>query len=279
MTESTQQLPETPEGAMIVCIASKPKTGKTVSACTFPKPMLVLDFDRGFESVKHAKNKDKLLVVPDWKDITVVTFYKKQSADLTFKTWQLVKGGASGPPPEYAKDALNVITQYNNLMKELAVDGCITIDGTKIGPFKTLIIDPLTTFFRLWKECILYANSIPELRRGDYLTLEGTLANQFIPNLKSLADLVPNIICLNHEDFDQSEDGTLTGEYPVGPTKNLGKNLSEFFDEVWRMEIAQDGTYTWRTRIHGLFRGAGSRHHLPDPIKPATYLELSKYLK
>jgi hypothetical protein len=264
---------------MLINIVAKPKMGKRVSACTFPKPLLLLDFDRGFESVKNTTNKDGSLVVPDWKDITVVELFKRQASPLVFKSWQLVKGGGVGPPPDHAKEALPVLTLYNELMAELATDGCHTISGVKIGPFKTIVIHPLTAMFRLWKDGILFTNSIPELRRGDYLTLEGVLANQFIPNLKSLMDTIPHVVCVDHEDFDQSDTGTLTGEYPVGPTKNLGKNLSEFFDEVWRMEIAQDGCYCWRTRNHGLFKGAGSRHHLPDPICPATFAELSKYLK
>lgn len=264
---------------MLINIVGKPKTGKTVSAGTFPKPMLILDFDLGAKSIENAKHKDGTLVVPDYKDVSVIEFLKVQSSPLVFKSWQLVKGGASGPAPDHAKEALPVIEKYNAIMKELAVDGCATVGGIKIGPFQTIVIDPLTTMFRLWKDAILYTNGIPELRRGDYLTLEGVLANQFIPNLKALNQKVPYIICIDHEDFDQNDTGTLTGEYPVGPTKNLGKNLSEFFDEVWRMEIAQDGEYCWRTRIHGIFRGAGSRLHLQDPIKPSTFKSLESILK
>lgn len=266
--------------SLLVNIVGKPKTGKTVSACTFPKPGLVLDFDLGFESVRHARDNNNNLIVPDHNQITVIEFFKKQAAPLVFKTWQLVKGGGVGPAPEHAKDAMPVIEKYNRVMADLAKDGCIvTNEGKKVGPFKTLVIDPTTAMYRLWKDGILFANGIPELRRGDYLTLEGVLANQFIPNLKSLLTTIPYIICLSHEDHDQSDNGTLIGEYSVGPTKNLGKNMSEFYDEVWRMEQAQDGRYQWRTRNHGLFRGAGSRHHLNDPICPATYAELSKYLK
>lgn len=265
---------------LLINIVGKPKTGKTVSACTAPKPLLLFDFDLGFESVKNARGIDGNLIVPDWEQITVIEFYKKQAAPLVFKTWQLVKGGGVGPAPEHAKEAMPVIEKYNKMMADLSKDGClVNNEAKKVGPFRTLVIDPTTAMYRLWKDGILYANAIPELRRGDYLTLEGVLANQFIPNLKSLNDVIPYIICLSHEDFDQSDNGTLTGEYPVGPTKNLGKNMSEFYDEVWRMEQAQDGQYSWRTRSHGLFRGAGSRHHLPDPIKPATFKELIKHLK
>jgi len=265
---------------LLINIVGKPKTGKTVSACTFPKPIVLLDFDLGFASVQNAKNKDGTLVVPDHAQVTPIQLFKKQAAPLDFKSWQLVKGGATGPAPEHAKEAMPVLEMYNKMMADLAVDGClVNKEGKKVGPFKTVIIDPTTAMYRLWKDGILFVNKVPELRRGDYLTLEGVLARQFIPNLQYLSSIVSYVICISHEDFDQSDTGTLTGEYSVGPTKNLGKNMSEYFDEVWRMEQAQDGTYCWRTRNHGLFRGAGSRHHLPDPLKPATFAELSKHLK
>ena len=266
---------------MVIGIVSKPKTGKTVSACTFPKPMLLEDYDRGFESVKNTRGKDGLLVVPDWKNITVIEFYKKQQAPLIFKSYASTgdKAKTIGPAPEYTKDAINVIDKYNSLMKELFDKGTITINGAEIGPFKSLVIDPATTMFRVWKDALLLVNNIAELRRGDYLALEGLLANQFIPNLKALSDIIPYIILTDHEDFDATEDGTIINEFPVGPSKNMGKNLSEFLDELWRMEVKGDGTYVWRTKNYGLFKGAGSRLDLSDPISPATFQVLDKILK
>ena len=53
-----------------------PFSGKTVSACTWPKPLLLIDFDDGFESVKHAKNKLGQLIVPDWKEVTIIILNK-----------------------------------------------------------------------------------------------------------------------------------------------------------------------------------------------------------
>lgn len=264
---------------LLINIVGKPKTGKTVSACTFPKPLFLIDFDKGFESVRHTKKPDGTLLIPDWKDITVFSFYKKQSVALEFRNWKQQKGGSIGPAPAYAKEAMPVIEKYNSIMAELAIDQCVTLDGKKFGPFKTVVIDPLTTMFSIWSDGLLSTNSIPDLRIGDYLTLAGVLEKQFIPNLKSLMDTIPYIICIDHEDTDQSTDGAVVGEFPAGPTKRLGKDLSRHFDEVWRMEMAQDRQYTWRTRNHGLFRGAGSRFDLIDPIKPATFAELSKHLK
>lgn len=263
----------------VISIVGKPKLGKTVSACTFPKPLLLLDFDRGFESVKNTHNKDGSLVVPDWQDIVVVEFYKKQQSPLSFKSYASTsdKAKSSAPAPEYTKGALDVISRYNAVMTELFDKG--TAEGKGLETYKTLVIDPLTTMFRIWKDAILNVNSIAELRRGDYMTLEGLLGNQFIPNLKALSDKIEWIILLDHEDFDATDDGNIMNEFPVGPSKNMGKNLSEFLDEVWRMEVSSDGLYKWRTKPHGLFRGAGSRLDLLDPVSPATYQKLQELLK
>lgn len=265
----------------VICIVGRPKTGKTVSACTFPKPILYLDFDRGFESVKNTKAPNGSLVVPDWEQITVIEFYKNQQTDITFASYASTgdKAKQISTPPEYAKDAINVVAKYNSLMQELHKKGTVTINGSEIGPFQSLVIDPLTAMFRLWREGILWMNKLGELRRGDYMTLEGILANMFIPNLKSLSDKVPFIVCLDHEDFDATDTGLVTAEFPVGPSKNMGKNLSEFFDNVWRMNLFGEKTYEWRTSKFGLFLGLGSRFDLPAIISPATYQELEKYLK
>jgi hypothetical protein len=253
----------------VISIVGKPKTGKTVSACTFPKPAIMLDFDRGFDSAKAAKHKDGSLVVPDWDKVTVIEFYKKQQVDLSFKSNAIAKGGVPSGVPDSALGANDVIIKYNETMKLLF--------EKKIDGYQTLIIDPLTSMFRIWKEAVLSTNNIMELRRGDYLTLEGIIANQFIPNLKALSDVIPYIILIDHEDFDATEKGDIISEFPVGPSKNMGKNLSEFLDELWRMEQVND-EYRWRTKRHGLFIGCGSRSNLPDPINPAEFKSLKGLL-
>lgn len=288
----------------VIGIVGKPKKGKTVSACTFPKPALLLDYDRGFESVKNSKNKDGSLVVPDWREITVVEFYRKERAKMTFKSFASTSDSAktAGQTPDYTKGSVKVMNEYELLMDELFEKRTLTmskeVDGTFLWnpqaiqlhpsinnqtvetlPFQTLIIDPLTSMFRLWKDALLDINKIGDLRRGDYLALEGILGNQFIPNLKALSDFIPYIILIDHEDADTTEKGDVLTEYPVGPSKNLGKNLSEFLDNVWRMDKDSDSTYIWRTKEHGIFRGAGSRWDLPDPIKPATFKALETILK
>jgi hypothetical protein len=264
---------------LIVILVGKPKTGKTVSACTFPKPLLILDWDKGVMSAFTAKDKSGELIVPGHDLITSIELFKKGMSPISFKSFAMV-GDKAVPlvTPEYAKGAPEVMSKYNAIMQELEdTEGCITVDGKKFGPFATVVFDPLTQMFRVWHDALLCENSIMETRRGDYKALSGIFFNQFSPMLKTLSTIVPYTIVIDHEDFDTDEKGNIINEFPVGPSKKIGKLLSEAFDEVWRMECIND-TYKWRTRKHGNFIGAGSRLSLPDPISPATFTELSKYL-
>ncbi len=292
----------------VIAIVAKPKKGKTVSACTFPKPMLLIDImDRGFESVKNTKGPEKNkgkndgdLVVPDWKEISVIELYHEARTKMTFKSFASKndKAKTDGAAPDYTKGAITIMDKYEAIIDQLFATGTVLINtdknklewdgevklfsgGELRGPFKTIIIDPLTNMFRLWKSAIMDINKVGDIRRGDYLALDAILSNQFIPTLKSLSDIIPFVVMTDHEDADTDDTGVLQSEYPVGPSKNLGKNLSEFMDNVWRVEtevVNGKKKYIWRTKEHGLFRGAGSRWDLPEKI-PATYEALEKVLK
>ena len=96
--------------------------------------------------------------------------------------------------------------------------------------------------------------------------------------LKTLSETgaVENIVLIDHIDSDKDEITGAISEFPVGPSKNMGKNLGRNFDEIY-LQKQEGSDYVWRTRRNGLFQ-AGSRLNLPELIKPATYEELSKYL-
>jgi hypothetical protein len=281
----------------VIGIVGKPKKGKTVSACTFPKPLLLLDImDRGSESIKNSRNADGSLVVPDWEQVTVLELYHADRTKMTFKSFASTGDAkkTSSSTPDYAKGAIPLMDKYEAVMDELFEKGTVGIGGEwdesekkflnpkeEKGPFKTIVIDPLTNMFRQWKCGILDINRVGDLRRGDYLALDAILANQFIPNLKSLNDRIPYIILTDHEDQDADDEGNVLAEFPVGPSKGLGKKLSEFLDNVWRMDtdvVNGKKFYVWRTKEHLKFLGAGSRWDLPDPIRPATYQELERIL-
>ena len=65
-------------------------------------------------------------------------------------------------------------------------------------------------------------------------------------------------------------------EFPIGPSKNMGRTMGMAFDEIYRQKI--DGEkYVWRTKKNGFFQ-AGSRLNVPDPIE-ANFKFLKPYIK
>ncbi len=251
---------------MFILLVGGYMTGKTVSACTFPKPMLYIDWDGNISSAKNAKDKNNKPIISDFDKIEIITLHKDQHIDLDFRT-PIEKGGVSGSAPSFVKESLELIKEYNNIIRE--------IKEGKRGPYKTLVIDSLTNMFRVWKENIMAANNIPALRLADYMTLDNVLFSRFIPSIKSLLNVIPFIICVDHEQMDKDEISGAIMEFPVGPSQNMGKNLGKEFHEVWRMKVEGD-KYLWRTRKNGLFQ-CGSRLHLPDPIE-ANFKSLEGYI-
>lgn len=264
-----------PTTQILTLLLGEYKTGKTVSAATFPKPMLFLDFDKGFTSVQTALNKDGSKVVKDPQGITVMEFFKEGFWDLDFKT-PLEKGGG-GQPPKHVEGASDIIQRLNQTLRSLYTTGEVEIKGEKKGPFQTLVVDNLTTMFRIWKEMILHMNRVPNLRIQDYGTLEHLLLGQFIPSLKQINKKIPYIILIDHVMMDKDEISGRISEFPVGPSINMGKGLGKEFDEIWIQRI-EGGEYIWRTKRDGLLQ-AGSRLSLPEVIKPATFQTLDGILK
>lgn len=249
---------------MLFVLVGESFTGKSVSAGTFPKPMLYLDYDGGFESIKNAKGKDGNLIVPDWEKIDVIEMKKQTVQELNFVT-DMGKGG-SGIPPKYVAESPELVKKYNEIM--------VSLEKNEKG-YKSVVIDSLSSVFRNWKETLLKINSISSIRIADYGTLEGVLFGQFLPTLKAL--IIPYIILIDHVELEKDEITGQLLEYAVGPSRNMGRNLPKAVDEFYRQRV-EGGDYVWRTKKTGFFQ-AGSRLNLPDLIKPATFQELNKYLK
>lgn len=244
---------------MIFLIVGGYKSGKSVSAATFPKPMRFIDTDDGFLSILTTKKKDGTLFIPDAKEIDVLKLTKGGAHDLSFKTD--LKGSSA---PDYTKESINLINTYNSEMKTLSVNP---------KNYKTLVIDSLTNMFRLWKECILAINNRAHLQIADYNTLDQVLQNQFLPTLKALP--IPYIVLIDHEDYDKDELTGAIQEFPIGPSRSQGKLMGLHFDEIYRQMVEGD-KYLWYTRKKGLFN-AGSRLNVPSPIE-ANYAALKPYL-
>ena len=252
---------------MLILLCGDYKSGKSVSASTFPKPMLWLDYDSGFKSVQSARDKVGQLITPDHDKIDVIPFIKEGYSDLSFST-------QSGNVAKDSKYAEELVIKHNKIMKSLVVDGCY--DGK--GPYQTLVIDSLTTMFRVWKETILWVNKMSNLRVQDYGTLENQLFTKFFPSLKAIHEKIPNIILIDHIMMDKDEISGKILEFPVGPSKPTGKLMGVDVDDIWKME-SKKGEYSWRTdgKI-GLFQ-TGSRSSIPETIKPATYKRLMEVMK
>ena len=253
---------------MLILLCGDYMTGKTISACSFPKPLTLLDFDGNWLSIKKVKGKDNKLLCGDVSQINIGTFTRQTITPISLITDMGKEGGGSAPT--YSSDYMKMLGKYNAFIDEL------TKKSDKDMP-KTLVIDSLSAVVRMWKNAMLRANNIPSLRIPDYGTLESVLFSQFIPTLRALSERIPFIIVTTHLTMDKD---ALTGrliEAPVGTSANTGKALGKEFDEVW-LQKQEGSDYVWRTRKNGFFQ-AGSRSNLPDPIKPALYTSIKQYVE
>lgn len=255
---------------MLILLVGKPKTGKTLSACTFPRPTAILNFDNSVESIQHTTDKGGKLLIPDWKDIKVVPFCKDSVYDLDFDS--STKQGAH--TPLYAKGSFELVEKYNKVIRELG--NTQTVEG--FGPLSTLIVDSLTSVVRVWEETILKMNSKAQLSLPDYKTFKSLLFGQFIPSLRTLNKKIPYIILIAHETVEKDELSGRVEELPLGPSQEMGRTLAREFDEVWRMKVDSEGNRVWRTTQDGLFN-AGSNLNLPPTISPATFSTIDTILK
>lgn len=277
---------------MLVLETGVPKSGKTVTACTFPKPLLYIGMEpEGISSVATARDAAGKLIISevDQAQIDVVPITRATRADIHLET-PTKEDFRGAQKPKFAKGGYESIIKWNTLMNALDETGKPPPDMIKNprgraahgGPYRTLVIDSATSLFTYLKEAMLWANAIPRLRIADYGTLEGNLFGQIIPDLQALNkdedggyfDWV--IVCV-HELIDKDEVTGKVYEQPVGPSKAQGRAMPKEFSEVWRME-ATGNDFVIRTRMHGRFAGAGSRLSLPDHIKPATYTEIKKHI-
>ena len=258
----------------VILLVGNPKTGKTVSACTFPKPLAFIDIDGdGIDAIYNAKDSLGNLVVPAAESapgsIDRIELQSQQVYTMQFQTVQ--KGKVS---PAHAGEAPALLNKFDMALRNIKA-GKNILNPAEPKQYKTVVIDPLTEFFRLWKDACMFMNQQPSMQKQDYGTLETVLFRQFLPNMKALP--VDYVILINHT---ATEKDDLTGaihEFPVGPSKNQGRLLPGAFTEVW-LQKEEMGKYLWRTRKEGLMEGVGSRYHLPNPVE-ARFSNVKSYLE
>ena len=99
---------------MLILICGEYKTGKTISAATFPKPMLFEDWDNGFASIENVRDKNGKLLVEGVEQIKQISFYRQDVYDLNFLTDMGTKMA-----PIHTMEAPTLIKRKNEIVKSL----------------------------------------------------------------------------------------------------------------------------------------------------------------
>ena len=165
----------------------------------------------------------------------------------------------------------SLMFDFNRILQDLDAGKGYKGDGIK---YQTLVIDSLTSLFRLWQEAVVHNSKRPALQKPDYGTLGALLYGQFLPSLKSLN--IPYTILIDHTVIDQDGLGKMI-EFPIGPSKPQGQVLGKEFTEVWRSEKLGD-EFVIRTDPTSGMLPVGSRCNVPDKT-PAIFSSLQSYLK
>lgn len=240
---------------LIILIAGDPKTGKTVSSCTFPKPMKFFDFDGGIASTIFVDKK-----MMEGIDVVNVHYGGGNTIDLTAED-------SAKSIPTYMENAVKVYKLFNEELSNIGKDGKV---------YETVVIDSLTSMFRVLRDAYIHINTIvpPRLRIQDYGTMHSIVFSRLFPVLRALP--VKFVVLVAHLDMDKDEVMGNIIEYPSAPSKNIGRAIGKECDEVWR-QVTQGNEYLWKTRGFRFMQG-GSRLRLPDTIK-ATFDSLKKVLE
>lgn len=217
-------------GAFKGLFVGEPGTGKTILSCSFPGPVLLMDFDGKADSA--------------------ALFYKGTDQLKTISVEEL---------------ADNMMEDPIATMNEIIDKTLIPQQRSGKMEFATIIVDSITTFSRSTLKHIVKTN--PGIKRvatkqgvqpgmQDY----GILRREFARLIPGLLSLPCNVIMTAHINTTKDD---ITGEIIRGPVMDgsFSQELGVYFKEVWYMSvdkgkrIAQtqsDYKYKCRSQIPGL---------------------------
>lgn len=234
------------EENMKVLLYGNSGAGKTCFAAGFPTPILYLDFDGKVDSAAmYYKN-----------DVERLKLIDVRAMPRTLKT--------------------NPIAELIRIVdKELAPN------QDKL-PFKTLVLDSITTFSAMTLNHIMITN--PGIKRNtsmqgpqpglqDY----GILKREFAKLIPGLLSLPCNVVMLGHISTEKDD---LTGELIRGPLMDgsFAKELPIYFKEVWRAYTDDKGKHYAQTKSDARYACRSQIPGLPNPL-PLNFEELTKYIK
>ena len=209
-------------------------TGKTVLAAGFPTPIRYWDFDHKISSaVKFYGKEDPRLSQID------VTQFAAFSRETRIKEFQ---------------KQLNEITSLANAKKPL--------------PFKTLVLDSLTTFVQYVLDDYIYVSQTGIKRAvvginalQDYQLLEKHL----IQTITAILSLDCNVVCLGHMQIEKDE---ATGQMIRRPLMSgkFADKLPIYFEEVYVSKIGSKGEFLLQTQPDSTYTRVRSQRKLPKEI-------------
>jgi hypothetical protein len=236
------------EGNMKVLGYGKPGSGKTVGACSFPYPALLLDFDGKADSAAlFYKGDTERLNGIDVRDLS-------------------------------AKIGVDPIQELMKIIDKELIPATKSADPF---PYKTIILDSVTTFSKLVLEHIVKTN--PGMKRvvtkqgvSPGLQDYGILKREFGRLIPGLLSLPCNVVMLAHIDTEKDE---LTGEILRHPLMDgaFSKQLPIYFKEVYHLFVDEKGNYMAQTKSDRKYSCRSQIPGLPNPV-PFNYEELAKKL-
>jgi hypothetical protein len=236
------KLSEISNDNQIKCLIVGPSgTGKTVCAAGFPTGIEYHDFDNKIQSAAY--------------------FYRKDAERLSG-----IEVKAYGALPRNEK-----IKQWEVRVKEIE-----TLSAKGQLPFKTLVLDSLTTFTHAILEDYIYRSQTGIKRpvaglnaQQDYALLDRHLT-QIISGLLSLNC---NVVFIGHEVAEKDE---LTGAITRKPLMagKFADKLSIYFPEVYYSKVNSEGKYLLQANADAQ-RNARTQRGLPKEIE-SSYAAITK---
>lgn len=230
-----------------VLLQGQPGAGKSVAAASFPSPILLLDFDGKADSIAmYYRNSPELLENVDVRNL---------AARL-----------GTDPMQEF----VDIVD------KEL-----VPASQQEGFPYKTIILDSITTFSSLCLQHIIKTNpglKRPTSKQGAQPTMAdyGILRREFQRLIPGLLGLPCNVVMTAHVHIEKDD---MTGELHRRPLMDgsFAEQLPIYFKEVYRTYVTDKGEYMWQTKSDRKFNLRSQIPGLPKDVI-AGYPILDKHL-
>lgn len=228
-------------------IYGNPGTGKTCFAAGFPGPIMYLDFDNKVNSAARFYSEDKERL--EQIDVEVL------SASLSVRPMDLLNA---------------------------KIDMLRKMQATGEYPYKTLVVDSITTFSSAMLGHIIQSNPGVKGRVTAQGTMPdkphyGILLREFERVIGGLLTLDMNVLMLGHITVYKNE---ATGEMirEVMMDGSFSEKIVGYFDEAWVSFVDDKGRYMLQTKSDSKFKCTTQLRGLPNPCE-MKYEEIAKFIK